>query len=148
MRAHLFSTIVLLTLLAIVPVARAQSAAPELERQVEAVERAFAKSMADRDIDAFRELVSEEAVFLGGGTALRGRQAVLEHWSRYFEGATAPFSWEPETVAVLESGRLGISTGPVLNAEGVRTSTYTSIWRLNSAGEWRIVFDKGDRYCE
>lgn len=125
-----------------------RSEPPGLERQVDAVERAFARSMAERDFDAFRSFLDEEAVFLGGGTARRGKSQIAGHWSRYFEGEEAPFSWEPATVEVLESGRLAISTGPVFDSEGARISTYTSIWRRDDAGDWRIVFDKGDKYCE
>lgn len=120
-----------------------------LEREVEAVEKAFARSMAERDFEAFGSFLAPEAVFLGGGgTARRGKEAVTRHWQGYFEAAEAPFSWAPETVAVLASGELAISTGPVFNREGKRASTYTSTWRREASGTWRIVFDKGDRYCE
>ncbi len=119
-----------------------------LEAQIEEVERAFAKTMADRDHAAFASFLSEETVFLAGTTARRGKQAVADHWKRFFTEAEAPFSWEPETVSVLDSGNLAISTGPVWNAKGKRTSTYTSIWRQEEPGVWRIVFDKGNKYCE
>ena len=66
----------------------------------------------------------------------------------YFTDPEAPFSWEPETVSVLDSGKLAISTGPVWNAEGKRTATYTSIWRQEEPGVWRIVFDKGNEFCD
>ncbi len=120
----------------------------DLESQVAEVERAFAKTMADRDHAAFTSFLSEEAVFLSGTTARRGQQAVAAHWKGYFVEPEAPFSWEPETVSVLGSGKLAISTGPVWNAEGKRTSTYTSIWRQEEPGVWRIVFDKGNKYCQ
>lgn len=120
----------------------------EAEKVVADVERAFARTMAQRDHEAFSTFLSEEAVFISGTTERHGKEAVAGHWKGYFEGADAPFSWEPETVALLESGKLAISTGPVRNAEGKRTATYTSIWRQEEPGVWRIIFDKGDRYCE
>ncbi len=128
--------------------AEAQVESADLRSQVAEVERAFAKAMADRDYAAFTSFLSEEAVFLAGTTARRGKQAVAAHWKTYFDESDAPFSWEPETVSVLDSGNLAISTGPVWNAEGRRMSTYTSIWRQEEPGVWRIIFDKGDRYCE
>ena len=121
---------------------------PSSAGAVEAVELAFAQSMADRDFEAFESFLSEEAVFLGGGGARRGKAAVVEAWARYFEGPDAPFSWKPETVEVLDSGRLALSTGPVYNEAGERISTFTSIWRQEEPGEWRIVFDRGNKYCE
>ncbi len=127
-------------------VLHADLAPAELQGQVEAVERAFAQTMADRDHDAFASFLSEEAVFLGT-TTLRGSAQVAEAWKVFFEGPAAPFSWEPETVEVLESGTLAISTGPVYDAAGGRVSTFTSIWRLEEGGAWRVIFDRGSKYC-
>ena len=128
--------------------AEAQVESADLRSQVAEVERAFAKTMADRDYAAFTSFLSQEAVFLAGTTARHGKQAVAAHWKTYFDESDAPFSWEPETVSVLDSGNLAISTGPVWNAEGRRMATFTSIWRQEEPGVWRIIFDRGDRYCE
>jgi ketosteroid isomerase-like protein len=125
----------------------AEPATEQLRRQVEDTERAFARSMADRDFEAFRSFLSDEAVFFSGDTPLRGRQAVSDAWQPYFEGPDAPFSWAPERVVVLDSGGLALSSGPVLNPAGERVATFNSIWRLEPSGEWRIVFDKGSRDC-
>jgi ketosteroid isomerase-like protein len=117
-----------------------------LEAKVRAREAAFAKTMADRDHSAFATFVSEEAVFLGR-TALRGRSAVAAGWKAYFEGAKAPFSWAPDRVEVLSSGTLALSTGPVLDPDGRRAGTFTSTWRLEKDGEWRVVLDSGCPPC-
>jgi len=117
------------------------------ESQVIAVESAFAKTMADRDHEAFSSFLSDEAVFLGQ-TVLRGRESVADGWRGLFEGETAPFSWQPETVEVLESGNLAISTGPVYDPEGKQIAIFTSIWRQEEAGVWRVIFDRGNKYCE
>jgi ketosteroid isomerase-like protein len=113
---------------------------------VRAREEAFAKTMADRDHAAFATFVAEEAVFLGR-SALRGREAVAEGWKHYFEGPKAPFAWRPESVHVLGSGTLALSTGPVLDAQGVRVGTFTSTWRLDPDGQWRVVLDSGCPPC-
>lgn len=125
----------------------AHSLNERLESEIMAIERAFAKTMADRDHEAFTSFLSEEAVFLGG-SVLRGRQAVAEGWRGLFEAEAAPFSWSPQTVEVLDSGNLAISTGPVYDTEGKQFSVYTSIWRQEEPGVWRIVFDRGNKYCE
>jgi len=121
---------------------------PELQRQVEDTERAFAKTMADRDYAAFTSLLSEEAVFFSGRGPLRGKLQVVQAWKRFYEKSGAPFSWAPETVAVLNSGTLALSTGPVHDAQGKLIGTFMSIWRLEAPGHWRIVFDKGCDACE
>ncbi len=117
--------------------------AAELAAQVEARENAFARTMADRDFDAFLTFVSEEAVFFNGEVPLRGRDAVGAVWRRLYDGAEAPFSWEPDRVEVLESGDLALSTGPVRNVAGEVVARFNSIWRLEGDGRWRVVFDKG-----
>ncbi len=112
-------------------------------KNVEAHEIAFAKAFADRDIDAFLNFISPEAVFFMGNEPLRGHEAITQAWSPFFEGETAPFSWLPEVVEVLESGRLALSTGPVYSESGERLGNFNTIWRKDNDGEWRVVFDKG-----
>ena len=115
----------------------------EEKQQVINAERSFAKSMADRDINAFATWLSEEAIFFTTSTPLRGKEAIIAYWSRYFESANAPFSWDPDTVEVLSSGALALSSGPVLDPTGVLIGIFNSIWRLEAPGQWRVVFDKG-----
>lgn len=132
-----------LIMVAVVPVsaARAQGNAV-LAEEVRQAELEFARSMAERDREAFAGFLADEAVFLGG-TALRGKDAVLAGWARFFEGAEAPFTWEPEVVEVLDSGTLALSSGPVRDPQGRRVGTFNSIWRLEADGRWRVIFDKG-----
>ncbi len=119
------------------------AAPPSVIEQVFAVERAFAKSMAERNFDDFTRFISEEAVFFAGTRPLRGKAQITDEWSEYFKEATAPFSWEPDQVEVLESGSLALSTGPVRDSAGTIVARFNSIWRLEAPGVWRIVFDKG-----
>jgi ketosteroid isomerase-like protein len=51
-------------------------------------------------------------------------------------------------VEVLASGQLALSTGPVRDSKGKVIGTFTSIWRLEAPGKWRIVFDKGSPVCD
>ena len=111
--------------------------------EVEAREIAFAKTMADRDFDAFLTFISPEAVFFNGNEPLRGREAIAEGWAPFFEGESAPFSWRPDLVEPLESGELALSSGPVLTPSGEEAGRFNSIWRKEADGVWRVVFDKG-----
>ncbi|HZV90436.1 MAG TPA: hypothetical protein VFF34_00365, partial [Candidatus Nitrosocosmicus sp.] len=58
-----------------------------------------------------------------------------------------PFSWEPETVEVLPSGTLALTSGPVHDPKGTLIGTFSTIWRLEPDGRWRVVFDKGCEVC-
>ena len=120
----------------------------ELQRQVADTERAFAKTMADRNHAAFVTFLAPDAIFFTSTKALHGRQEVVDFWKRFYDQPNAPFSWKPEQVEVLESGTLALSSGPVFDPEGKNFATYTSIWRLEAPGVWRIVFDKGNDVCD
>jgi ketosteroid isomerase-like protein len=141
MKANALLACSLVSLLPLVPI-HAQSTA-ELAQQVREAERAFAHSMAQRDLAAFGSHVADEALFFGRRGPLRGKTAVVEAWKSLFEGPTAPFSWEPETAEVLDSGTLGITSGPVYDPQGKRVGTFNSIWRREADGRWRVIFDKG-----
>lgn len=123
------------------------SAPASAKEQVTATERAFAKSMADRDQQKFSTFISTEAVFFSGDQARRGKTKIVDAWLNFFKGPQAPFSWEPATVEVLDSGRLALSSGPVRDPAGKLIGTFTSIWRLEAPNIWRIVFDKGNDVC-
>jgi ketosteroid isomerase-like protein len=134
----------ILVVVAALAVGSASAQAPLESRRAEvfAAERAFARSMAERDFAAFGRYVAEDCVFFGA-TALRGREAVLAAWKPFFDGAQAPFSWEPDQIEVLASGELALSTGLVKNPDGAVTARFNSIWRRQADGRWLVIFDKG-----
>jgi ketosteroid isomerase-like protein len=114
--------------------------------QVVATERAFAKTMADRDFKAFTGYLSDEAIFFSGNNVEHGAAQIEAAWKPYFANSTAPFSWQPDNVQVLPSGKLALSTGPVY-VQGKIVGRFNSIWRLDARDTWRIVFDKGEAVC-
>jgi ketosteroid isomerase-like protein len=135
---------VLATLTAVVAIGvNAQPDIEPLRRQVDAAERAFAKSMADRDHAAFRSWLSEHAVFYGGAAPLIGKTAVAAGWKPFFDAPQAPFSWVPDRIDVLADGALAHSTGLVRDPAGKPFARFNSVWRQEAPGAWRVVFDKG-----
>lgn len=119
-----------------------------LREQVRKAETQFAKAMADRDHAAFAAHVAEDAVFFGSASVQRGKAAVVAAWRPLFEGKQPPFSWAPEQVEVLASGGLAHSSGPVRDPAGKQIGTFSSIWRREPNGGWRVVFDKGCSVCD
>lgn len=111
--------------------------------QVRAREIAFAKTMADRDLEAFVSFLSPESIFFAGNRPLRGIDEIRAAWAPFFEGPTPPFSWHPDVVEVVDSGGLALSSGPVLDPDGEEGGRFNSVWRLDSDGQWRVIFDKG-----
>ncbi len=122
-------------------------ATDRLEADVADRERAFAATMERRDFAAFSTFIASDAVFLTGAEPLRGAEAVKAYWARFFEAEQAPFAWKPERVMVSGGGRLALSSGPVWNAEGRGLGVFTSVWRLDDDGTWRVVLDKGGCRC-
>jgi len=118
-----------------------------LRQQVMDAERGFAQTMAKRDFAAFQNYLATDAVFFSGSTPLRGKAVVAADWKKFYEKPEAPFSWEPRDVEVLDDGTLGLSSGPVRGPDGKIVAVFFSIWRLED-GQWKIIFDKGSKYCE
>ena len=131
-----------------VPPALGQSGPETLRQQVADTERSFARSMAQRDHAAFTSFLSEQAVFYSSNGVLQGKAAVSAGWKAFFDGPQAPFSWEPDQVDVLADGTLAHSSGPVRDPAGKVVARFNSVWRQESPGVWRIVFDKGSPLTE
>jgi ketosteroid isomerase-like protein len=144
---HAILAFILFLVAVAAPVASGQSH-PDLARQVAAAESSFAATMAMRDHEAFGRFVADEAIFFTRRTPLRGKAEVTDWWAQYFKDAVAPFSWRPETVEVLPSGTLASSSGPVFDPAGKQTGTFSSIWRLEPDGRWRVIFDNGCQVCQ
>jgi ketosteroid isomerase-like protein len=126
---------------------RATPSMAELTEQVRATEIAFAKTLADRDVKAFTSMIAPDVIWIAD-KPLHGPSEVVVSWQQFFEGPKAPFSWAPEIVEVQEGGKLALSRGPVMNPEGQRVGTYTSIWRREKSGKWLIIFDSGCPGCD
>src|SRR5262245_2399764 len=148
MKARLSQTIIRgLLLLCVAATAQAADDLARLADQVRATEVAFARTLADRDAKAFRAMIAPDVIWLAD-VPLRGPDQVVNNWQKFFEGPSAPFSWAPELVEVQDGGKLALSTGPVFNPAGKRVGTYTSIWRREPAGDWKIIFDRGCPICD
>jgi ketosteroid isomerase-like protein len=119
-----------------------------LRQEATIAEIAFAKSMADRDLEAFSRFIADDAIFLNDNKPLRGKAAVIAHWQRFFKSEKAPFSWRPDLVDVSAMENLAVSTGPVFNSEGKLIARFNSTWRMESPGVWRVVFDSGCDVCD
>ncbi len=116
---------------------------------VRRTELAFAQTVKDRDLEAFAQYVAEDAIFASDGV-LRGREAIRNGWAPLFEEGAPLLEWAPKTVAVQDSGKLAISTGPYsmtrTAADGTvtrRCGTFMSIWQKQPDGSWKIIFDGG-----
>jgi pimeloyl-ACP methyl ester carboxylesterase/ketosteroid isomerase-like protein len=110
--------------------------------EVRQAEIGFAKAFADRDKAKFFSYVAPDAVFMTALGTLRGKDAVVERWSRFFDGVpNAPFSWGPERVEVTAGGSVGFSMGPIYGEQGEHGGYYSSIWQKQADGSWKVIVD-------
>ncbi len=114
--------------------------------QVATTERAFAQTLARRDLKAFLSFLSPDAIFFSGSSVEHGPAEIAEVWAPFFSGSQAPFSWHPDHVEVTADGHLALSTGPILQ-EGKVVGRFNSVWRLEAGNTWHILFDKGEPVC-
>ena len=142
----LFSSCLMLAVLAGSTAANARETTGELRKQVMEAERAFAATMKTRDFNGFVRYLADEAIFMSPQGALRGKAAIANGWRQYYTREQAPFSWEPEEVEVVDSGTLAYSGGPVYDPSGKRIGRFNSIWRLKAPGQWEVVFDRGSDF--
>lgn len=115
-------------------------------------EEAFADAVLRKDIDAFAEHVSVDAVFVGDGPLLRGRDAVVAGWKGFFAEDAKPLRWRPSTVAIGGRGDLAISRGPYWfentrqdATEPYMVGTFSSTWVREDDGQWRVLYDAGSQ---
>ena len=138
MKRHPLASIHVLILVLALP-----ASAADRTEEVRATEIAFAKAFAERDAKKFFSYLADDAQFLGGQKTMRGKQEVIAVWSEFFKSAVAPFRWEPDRVVTNAPGDLGFSSGPVFDEAGAQIGTFTSTWRRQPDGSWRILFDGG-----
>jgi len=133
-------------------IAMAQEAArlkPETLAQLVEAERAFARMCVEKGfVASFYEFFAEDGIAFQPHP-VKFREAVRKETS-----ATPPpprqlkLDWWPASGDVAESGELGYSTGPTITtniAENrpVRYGFYTSVWKKQADGEWRVLVDLG-----
>jgi len=120
--------------------------------EVWARELSFARSVADHDASAFADHVHTDAVFGPSTTEpARGRDAVVRQWDGLIAGKGLRLYWYPAQVVVAGTGDHAWSTGPALYEDPsptakhhYRLGRFHSVWRRDSDGVWRVLFDDGN----
>ena len=125
----------------------------EWVRSLEAAERSFAATVADKDVEAFAAHLDEQAIF-AAGRILAGRDAIVEGWSGFFAKDGPQMEWHPDKVVVRADGTFGLSQGPYTltitqpdGSQSVQKGRFISTWQRQEDGSWRILFDSGCPPC-
>ena len=109
----------------------------------------FSESAENKDIDAFRSYLDDDARFIGSAV-VRGPDEIVAAWQVFFSENGPAIKWRPQFVEVLKDGKLALTRGPyrmiVKDPEGNEVEhwgTFNSVWREHENGKWRVVFDAG-----
>jgi len=140
--AH-FPTLILLVSCAVTDVAA------DAKNDVRCREIAFSQSVENKNIEAFKSHLDDDARFVGR-SVMSGPEAITEAWKVFFADEGPAIKWRPQFVEVLEDETLALTRGPFqmiskdANGNPVEQwGTFNSVWRMNADGEWRVVFDAG-----
>jgi hypothetical protein len=113
-------------------------------------EKAFASYTETHNIrDGFLKFLDSNGIIFRQGNAVNA----FESFSKQKAGP-AVLSWEPSFAIISASGDLGITTGPFLvratsiNDTVVGRGNFSSVWKMNKAGEWKNVVDLGVSYTK
>ena len=103
------------------------------------VERAFARMAQDHgQLTAFRATSAPDAVT----SVLQPVNA--QKWLKDKTDPPESLRWRPTTTYQFCDGSLAINTGNWQSAHGKTVGFFTTIWKRQTAGSWRWVYDGGD----
>jgi ketosteroid isomerase-like protein len=106
--------------------------------EIESAERAFAADGAALGIrDSFLAHMADDAIVFSPGPVSAKALYVARPSSK-----TPKLEWWPQRVVIARSGDLGLSIGPWA-IDGKRGAYYATIWRKDSGGAWKWVYDGG-----
>lgn len=120
-----------------------------VEEMLEA-DRAFAAMAAEEGVAAAFVAYAAEGVrmFPDGGPPYQGRDALMEQFSNWPEGAR--LSWTPIEAVAAGSGDFGFTWGRYVysaageNGQVVEHGKYLSVWRKKPDGAWKFIADIGN----
>lgn len=108
---------------------------------VVAAERAFAADEPALGITgSFTKWSVPDAIVIGGGRAQTVREGYPPTDPRPADEPA--LAWWPNFAGVAKSGDLGFTTGGVA-VNGRRTGHYFTVWKLQTDGSWKWVYDGG-----
>jgi len=132
----------------------ASCAVADVTSDVRCQEIAFSQSVENKNFEAFKSFLDDDARFVGR-SVMSGPEAITEAWKVFFADEGPAIKWRPQFVEVLDDGTLALTRGPYRmidkDADGnsvEQWGTFNSVWRKNSDGEWRVVFDAGSSAAE
>ena len=154
MRSFLFVPVVAFAVATIIlsiarpTVAASPKATAETLKQLEAE---FMKTAADRGSQGYMSYYADDSVEVPNGAPLIQGKAEIAKGMGFLDDKNNRLIWTPVGADISASADLGYTYGTFefhsKNKEGKPTvdyGKYTSIWKLQKDGSWRVVLDMGN----
>lgn len=113
-------------------------------------DRAFDRDTAARGLDGWMSWFAEDARIEGAKDVIVGKTALREYYSKMFAQREFSIHWWPTYADISEDGTLGYTFGRATitwrDEKGEvqkRESRYSTLWRKQKDGAYKVVFDIG-----
>jgi ketosteroid isomerase-like protein len=115
------------------------------------LEAEFMKTAADKGSEGYMSYYADNSVELpNGGAAIQGKVNIAKGMG-FLDDKNNRLVWTPVGADISASGDLGYTYGTFefhsKNKEGMPTveyGKYTSVWKLQKDGSWKVVLDMGN----
>lgn len=113
-------------------------------------DKAFDRDTAARGLEGWMSWFAEDARIEGATDVIAGKPALREVYSKMFAQREFRIHWWPVSADISEDGTLGYTFGRASiswrDEKGElqkRESRYTTLWRKQKDGTYKVVFDMG-----
>ena len=148
-----FLAVVFLVATVVLPIARpALSAAPKATADaLKQLEAEFMKAAADHGSQGYMSYYADDSVEVPNGAPLTQGKSNIAKGMGFLDDKNNRLMWTPVGADISSSGDLGYTYGTYefhsKNKEGKETieyGKYTSIWKRQGDGSWKVVLDMGN----
>ncbi len=115
------------------------------------LEGEFMKAAAERGSQGYMSYYADDSVELPNGAAIIPGKANIAKGMSFLDDKNNRLSWTPVGADISASGDLGYTYGTYeFHSKGkegkptVEYGKYTSIWKLQKDGTWKVVLDMGN----
>ena len=145
--------VALLIVIIALPIARpsvsaSPKATPEMLKQLEGE---FMKAAAEKGSQGYMSYYAEDSVEVPNGAPLIQGKAEIAKGMGFLDDKNNRLTWTPVGADISSSGDLGYTYGTfefhAKDKEGkpvVQYGKYTSIWKQQKDGSWKVVLDMGN----
>jgi ketosteroid isomerase-like protein len=114
------------------------------------LDRDFDKATKEKGVDGWIEYFAPNGSMLGDTSApVTGPAAIRKEMEPAFKDPNFSLRWHPTKAEMMMPGVLGYTVGrwerirKTKDGEIRKTGTYTSVWKKQPDGSWKIVLDTG-----